>query len=1035
MLDVLGNQETARIAQFLVGAVRTPDFNPIDRVHRLVESIDQTEGHPRHVDFDAVFTALNGLSVSEMKAVEEAYLGEQKRTLRNDLFEGGASGFFTDLTVDQARRLEALLSTIPADVHVGFNPMDRMHRLVEAIDQTKFKFKGYDQDCQPICVRHVDFIPVFNALNGLSAEEVEAVEKAYLGYETRVANRSSELSTLRYDLFRGGDSGVPTDLTVDQVERLEALLGGTRATSAEDAAVAAENVRRVEAAELWSIFWGKHADADIERVMEILRRSAEDNATLVATYERRHTTTFLAVLFQLPLPQVIRAQALLRGSRVDADAIKIRWLRDRIVELDRKIADATSLSLLLVTAAVETMGRAGVPSSVVVLAAQAERKRLVEEIVSRLQLASDEARESAAQPSEAEGDQAQRIATAGDLAVQTRVAAIVGGNVHGFAQLIGGPDEAIVRAIATADPGAKAAAELVKMRQEDTLSGDKITAMFRQLRDQAAMEAGRRHPLGSADEIEAEERILAEEYFDQLKTSWNAAFRDGPNFETLLEKGGGTGAELNKALAKGQGRLDDVTELVFALSGDRKDMETVKRVLHNKSAEEIAALERQYKTVTSRELRFDLFGEAPTKAGETNPLLFVLGEVTYLKAQGKAFGTDRLILEDYMQRVPHQGGPEEVMYLSDRAEREYEYTIDNRGMVGAWRDWWGNEARDLLNATINEVRTSALAYRRLVGWDDSAKKAARPELAGTTAALELLQRIRLARATIRGDRAGYEKATAALREKFRAVASFVVQAVLTAVLTPAAAALFAARGLTLGLQVVQWAAKATVGVASTVGANAIAYGREYSWEQFKADVSGGYMGAMGGAALGKVVGGVTRGMAARLGGSAARDPDGSEARGEHRRDNRGAGAGRGQVPDRGPELPELRRAAPDGQGLRGRDRGNDQVPEARPRPDARAGARGGAPSGGGGTARWGRGRRAGPRDANRAGCWRGARSSASRRRGRGGAESRADGSGAARGERQSQAGRRRREGGPGRRERRTPGAGRRRRQRQAGCGR
>ena len=867
MLDVLGNQETARLAPLLRrGVVSAAGFDPTDRVRRLVGAIEQVEGQTRHVDFDAVVHALHGLSASELTAVEAAYLDAQERPLRYDLFQGGASGCPTDLTFDQVKRLEDLLSIIPADVGIGFNPMDRMHRLVEAINQTELYEKGRDER-GIIFLRRVNFTAVFNALNGLSAGEVKLVEEAYRGYEER---------ELRFDLFRGGDSGFPTDLTVDQVERLEALLGGTRATSAEDAEAAAENWRRVEAAELWSIFWGKRTDPGTERVMEILRRSAEANAALVETYDRRHVTTFLAGLYRLPPHQIVRALALLRGSSVEADAMKIRWLRNRIAELDQLIAGTDSVTIVRFIAAAGTMGASEHRNRFVIEAAKAERKKLVGEIVSRLQLASDEARdlaestkaaEEVAKPSGVEWELPVRIQTAGDIGVQTRVAALAGGDVHGLAQLIGGHDEAIVRAIATADPGAKAAAELVKMRQEDTLSADKLTAMFRGLRDQAAMDAGRRHPMGTADEIEAEERILAEEYFDRLKTTWNLRFPAGPTFETLLEKGGGKGAELNKALATGQGRLGDVAELVFALSGGRKDMETVKRVLRNKSPEEIKALEAGYRAAVQRELRFDLFGEAPTTSGETNPFLLGPGGPAYLKDQGKASGADRLLLEDYMQRVEREGGPEEVVYLWGRAEREYKYTIDNRGMVGAWRDWWGNEALSLLNSTIGEVRTSAAKYLALVGWDFRARTAKHPEDAESAEAHELLQTIRLARATIRGDRVGYEKATAALREKFRAVASFVLQAVLTAVLTPAAAALFAARSLTLGLQVVRWAANATVSVASTVGANAVVYGRDYSWSQFKRDVSGGYMGAIGGTALEKVVGGATKGLAARLGGT------------------------------------------------------------------------------------------------------------------------------------------------------------------------
>ena len=173
----------------------------------------------------------------------------------------------------------------------------------------------------------------------------------------------------------------------------------------------------------------------------------------------------------------------------------------------------------------------------------------------------------------------------------------------------------------------------------------------------------------------------------------------------------------------------------------------------------------------------DLVGWAPTRAGQKDTTLSD-------DPKGKAQGTDRLLIEDYLQRPYQEGGKAEVDYIVARAEREHEYTIDNRGATGWWRDHWGNEARSLLDATLKEVRAKRDTYYALT--NNGTNRAAMR----SRDAKVLIRDMHFARATIRGDRAGYEKATAELRATFQAIASFVLQAVLTAVLTPAAAALF-----------------------------------------------------------------------------------------------------------------------------------------------------------------------------------------------------------------------------------------------------
>ncbi|MFI5896240.1 hypothetical protein ACIA5D_39685 [Actinoplanes sp. NPDC051513] len=119
-----------------------PGFNPTTRAHDLLRAVDSeqytyamkssgglwggmtedVEAERRKIDFPAVVTALDGLTASQVKRVEEVFFEfEKKTTLRDDLFGMGQSGRRADLKPDQVARLQALLAgtkaePIPPDV-------------------------------------------------------------------------------------------------------------------------------------------------------------------------------------------------------------------------------------------------------------------------------------------------------------------------------------------------------------------------------------------------------------------------------------------------------------------------------------------------------------------------------------------------------------------------------------------------------------------------------------------------------------------------------------------------------------------------------------------------------------------------------------------------------------------------------------------------------------------------------------------------------------------------------------------------------
>ena len=211
----------------------------------------------------------------------------------------------------------------------------------------------------------------------------------------------------------------------------------------------------------------------------------------------------------------------------------------------------------------------------------------------------------------------------------------------------------------------------------------------------------------------------------------------------------------------------------------------------------------------------------------------------------------------------------------DCSEREYEFTIANRGATGWWRDTWGNEARSLLDSTIRTVRAVSQAYLIKARWIPDAQGWGRvldPEWTRSDEAHAMLAELRMARATIRGDRSGYERATAELRAVFEMVATIVVGAALSAVIGPLAAQLVGlgelAEGAAVTLRFVKWVETTTAGIVSNVTANKIVYGSSYGWEQLKRDLAGGFGGAIGTVALEKLGVAVAAGLVKQMGSKA-----------------------------------------------------------------------------------------------------------------------------------------------------------------------
>jgi hypothetical protein len=714
--------------------------------------------------------------------------------------------------------------TPPADVNVGFNAMDIMHRLLIAIDKERFDIRTM--------TRHVDFPAVVAALSNLTAAEAKQAEAAYLEHENR---------TLYNDLFGAGGSGHPSDLVLEQVVRIDALLGGTRAGSPEEALVAAAHRSEADAAELHALLHGDLEAGEVERAMVLLRRSATANQQLAAVYGRITHDTLQGDLGRLGPVRFIRALFLFNGDAARADSCQVHQEQARIAAIDARAA--------AIHEDMNSFVGAGPAAFIEIHELQEERKHLVATIEGRLQGISVEARDAAL----GEGGSAAQA----DEAARGRLGAVVG-DVGALASTVGGTDASVIRGVAAGDPVAVTAARLRRLAEAGDLGGEQLTTALRRLRQEAEAQAARELRGAPPDEVAARASAVADGYFARLRPAYDELAGDRKHFDDVVAGAGDEGdVRVNESLLRGGGRLEDIDELVLALNGDRKDIATVERVLRDKPIEEIRRLSAAYRDRTGKVLEKELFGEAPTAAGIENPEL--MGQ--HLLEQGKAAsGTERLNLEDYLQRPDREGGIEEVSYIAARGEREYTYTIENRGATGWWRDTWGNEQRQLLDETIQKIRGLVVRYR--------AAALVRPEWAHSPEAHRIVLDLRLARATIRGDRAAYEKATAELRATFQAVAAFALQVALTAVLGPIAEVALIGEigeGASVALRVAKLAQGAAVGTASTIGANLAAYGSDYSLAMLKADLLGGMGGAIGPAAVDRLVGPYAKALAGKIG--------------------------------------------------------------------------------------------------------------------------------------------------------------------------
>jgi hypothetical protein len=758
-----------------------------------------------------------------------------------------------------------------------FDSKDVRNDLIRAIDTTVLMIPGGLLSGPTYLPRKVDVALAVSALEGLTPEQLAEVRKSYLAHEGR---------TLDHDLF--GTHAGGTNLSQGNRARLQALMhydsadnlalvldtaglpaGQIAATTDamhKSLAVAGAGAApgldadqlRADAAELRQLLTDKPNESERERIMKLLRNDAVRNDQMAVHYHELFTSDVRADIGKyLDEAPASRALLLLAGDRIGADAAAVEERRKEIASLNEHLADLEKQGE--VEAGVLSLGMGSYRD-----VREAIKKKLEEQRAE--QVAGVEATLEAARQEAIEGADASHRATA----AAERVNAILGrgtgaGGTLGqsLAAVLTTHEEAVVAATAANSPPQLAAARLMQAVMATKLTPALVEAELRGLRDAAAQEARGRllAKLASLDpattapvrqafaerlqaQLPESTEALTTAYFDELRTRYNANFAGIPGMPgdmlAALLRSLDAKEESGKltALLAGHGRLDPVDELVFALEGDHKDIETVKRVLGRAPADKRQELVAQYEGRTHQSLRTVLLGTGKPRVdlGDTGFLLGLASPaataVLTAPVGGKAKDHDAFVVRELLDEPLKKGGVQEAEFLTSHAGKERDWAVDDSGLAGSLHDLGGSETRELMDETANVAVWDLVTYRALLAAGRSAEADA------------MLQQIRRDRQRLRHDRAAYSSSVDEFRSKLSAALTIAVDIAIMVAL-PEAAPFLVGLGAT---------------VAGHVAVNVVLYGDKYDASMLKNDVLGA-VGSAAGAKLaelalaGKVVGG------------------------------------------------------------------------------------------------------------------------------------------------------------------------------------
>ena len=705
----------------------------------------------------------------------------------------------------------------------GFNPEHIVHTLRRAIDSKETTSRApwwvdavsSGATAHPdLRVRKVDEATVYRVLDGLTKTQVATVKRLYAA--------QSGGRPIEQDLFEGGESETPSDLTPLQRQRIKALLEGTRAEDPLGRPLdGAGDARYVaDAVELHELATGDMKDAQIERVMQLHRRPGDEITKVDNAYELRFGKHLGTVLNdRLPTFMQNRLYQLRVGNLRLADAIALEHHRQKalvgVMELDEDAVTAAS----------------GAIRSIV------EQNRL----------------EALRDPANA--------GLAANEAIKRRLGPLMETQHEGFGTLGAALEDALgwggfaaIKAMATGARPAIVAAERLnemELRTRADLPGKTthmaVAQLLRDLREDARKEVLRRltDPATSDDarrvmgkEPDKAVDALAKAYIDEFVATYETIKgEDGRSYEAIMASADQPGEDLMRLLTAGHGAIDPVDELDIAIR--KKDREAVKAVLNaQRTPDAVAALQKAYLAKRGEPLEHALFGRG--YASESD--YFAPGDVDAAALNGPVFGgllggRDAVLADESLTR-PVKGGEAEVEWIESHGKDEMAAAKARSGWTGDFRRVGDDpETEVLMGESADRLTELATEWR---DWDKADPWGRRPRH-------EILAEMRRWRATLTGDAAAYEEENARMRAQIRAAVSFAVQVALALALP----------GIGAG-----FVATTALNIAATVATNAVIYGEDYTLEAFRDDIVFGVAGAAGGKLADEAVGIIAGAVAA-----------------------------------------------------------------------------------------------------------------------------------------------------------------------------
>ena len=740
-------------------------------------------------------------------AVETADAGQSARVAHALRMQGTAGNRALTRLLEGGPRLGRLVAS--AD-EASFNPESIVHDLRRAIDQSDLRVygmttvgTGFGARQEPIYKRFISGPKVVKALEGLTAAQVERVRDLY---------HQQEGTTLDNDLFEGGQSHYPSDLTEDERSQIRALLGGSRADPQAPGGPKPETPEgrfEADAVVLHGLVQGDLKGPDLERVMALHRRPGPEIDRVDSWYARHYGKELGVVLFdKLEGLQHSRMYFLRNEDFVKADACAIEAKRRAIEEIDA--ARPTGIKADILAAA---------PGGSAQLASiEASRQSLVQGIDD---IVEQNRREAVGDPANA--------GKSADAAVRERLRAILSVRAEDPARSLGdelnrtlGPVKGgAIASMADGNLVEAAARRMLDLETSKTISSDKIAVILRGLRTQAVhdMQARALNPNVSRADKErmiaspdAAIDVLAKSYTEEFVRVYDDIRGQARSWAQIVASADSENQPMLIALVRAGGRMLEVEELEFAIR--RKNVDEIKAVLRRQpTKEKLDELVEQYEFANGGK------GSLATALyGATGSADFAeIVEKRY--SQGALLhGRDAAHAAESLDRPEKLNGIEEAQWIAQHGAKELWVTEKTSGAMGSLREIGDDpETQIIMNESAKQLKALLAEFEQNDPWG-------RPRPV-------ILAEMRRVRATLTGDASAYEAENEALVAQLKTAVTFAVQVALALALPGVGAGFLGTMALNIG---------------ATVVTNMAIQGEDYSLTSFRNDILGGVLGGLGG---------------------------------------------------------------------------------------------------------------------------------------------------------------------------------------------